>query len=85
MSAAIAGLLAIGDDAHNALRAVGVKAESPLGPRTARCLDADEHRAKIGAAGGLSSELFSDAPTYHFPGALAQLKPSLRSVGASRA
>jgi hypothetical protein len=27
----------------------------------------------------------ADAPTHHFAGALAQLKPSLRSVGASRA
>lgn len=67
------------------LRAVGVKAEAQRDGAQRGALTPTSTGPRLAAAGCLCSERFADAPTLDFAGALAQLQPSLRSVGASRA
>ena len=71
-------------NAHDGLRAVGVKAGSPVGPRVARCLDAGEHKAGIGDRWLVVSAAIAGRSDNHFAGALARVKAPLRSVGAAR-
>src|SRR5579871_6695871 len=79
-----------GLSACDAWRAVGVKADSPPGPRAARCLDADEHQANISARRLADQRAFrrSDILFSGSVGAAQSSPPSRRRfaglIGASR-